>query len=165
MTCASEEIFEYVQNDTGPIISGTYVDENDNPIDITGWLIELLIKMTAPIAAAGVCAGASRSCLAILKGMWRQRAGRFFTRCSSATTAALTIVLRLTGGWCFWKPTPTRIYIRMRWASIFALQECPGRTHCRKLLRQRCRENKSIKTTRCSLKNIFIAIVNIILHY
>lgn len=53
MTCDTEEIFEYVQNDTGPIIEGTYVDEEDNPIDITGWLIELLIKMTTPIAVAG----------------------------------------------------------------------------------------------------------------
>jgi hypothetical protein len=53
MTCETEEIFDYVQNDTGPIIEGTYVDEEDNPIDITGWLVELLIKMATPIAVAG----------------------------------------------------------------------------------------------------------------
>ena len=53
MTCDTEEIFEYVQNDTGPVISGTYVDEDDNPINITGWLVELLLKMATPIAVTG----------------------------------------------------------------------------------------------------------------
>lgn len=53
MTCEDVTIFDYVQNDTGPVITGTYVDEDDNPIDITGWLIELLIKMATPIAVTG----------------------------------------------------------------------------------------------------------------
>jgi hypothetical protein len=52
MTCETENILEYVQNDTGPLIIGTYVDEDENPIDITGWIIDLLIKMDVPIAVA-----------------------------------------------------------------------------------------------------------------
>ena len=57
MTCETEEVFEYVQNDTGPLIVGTYVDEDDEPIDITGWTVELLIKMTAPITVVGDVTG------------------------------------------------------------------------------------------------------------
>ena len=53
MTCETEQIFEYVQNDTWPIIIGTYVDEGEDPIDITGWTVELLVKMATPIIVVG----------------------------------------------------------------------------------------------------------------
>ena len=54
MTCETDiEIFEYVQNDTWPLIVGTYVDEDGEAIPITGWTIELLVDMTVPITVTG----------------------------------------------------------------------------------------------------------------